>query len=196
MGAILSQLLDQLNSSVFVLLAILGIMFWIVHRIGVWRERFGGYSQKLGALDDMREKMVELSTKVDLIYHNTNPRSLVASHSPLDLTDLGHKVSHAIGAREIFMSYRGQLIAAIDQRCPTGSNAYDIQVAALDIAKKDLPNLLSAGEINKIKEVAFAQGILLEDVWAIFGIFLRNVVLQERRIPVIEVDRHDPLREA
>jgi len=194
MNALLTHLMNQLNSSVFILLAILFVVFWSIYKIGSWKERFLGYSNKMDKVDAMHDKMIELTTKVDLIYQNTNPRSLVASQSPLDLTDLGRKVADAIDATSLFESYRQGLLDSIEKRCPANSNAYDIQVAALDIAKREFPSLLSAGEINRIKEVAYAQGILIEDVWAIFGIFLRNTLLKERNIPVLEVDKHDPLR--
>ncbi|MBQ7608854.1 MAG: hypothetical protein IJU76_12945 [Desulfovibrionaceae bacterium] len=55
-----------------------------------------------------------------------------------------------------------------------------------------MPEILSATEIEALKKVAFDYGIILDDMWIIFGILLRDKTLAERNIPVIEVDRHSP----
>lgn len=102
------------------------------------------------------------------------------------------EVSEKIKANEIFARYAGSLSDEITAQCPAESTAYDIQAAAFKIAKKRMPEILSATEIEALKKVAFDYSIILDDMWIIFGILLRDKTLAERNIPVIEVDRHSP----
>lgn len=196
MKDVLLAFAEHLNSSVFVLLAILVAAGLALYKIGALKEKFMQHDKGLGKLDTMNDKIIELATKVQLIYDNTNPRKLVAAHSPLALTDLGKDLSKRIDAEKIFSRLLPSLLADMNRKCANGTNAYDIQVAALDIAKNSLPTLLNAEEINKVKDVAFNLGILIEDVWTIFGIYLRDYVLNERSIPVMDVDKHDPERQS
>lgn len=36
------------------------------------------------------------------------------------------------------------------------------------------------------------MGLLVDDIWTIFGVYLRDEILKKRNIPFIEIDRHDP----
>lgn len=195
MSPIIERILQELNSSVFVLLLILAAIGYGLFKIGGWKEKFRHHDEKLGKLDSMDAKLSELSFKVQLIYDNTNPRKLVAAHSPLALTALGHDLAGKIRAEEIFARLMPGLLDAIEKKCPQDTNAYDIQLEALDIAKNTIPTLLTAEEINTIKNAAFAMGILLDDIWTIFGVYLRDEILKKRNIPFIEIDRHDPTRQ-
>ena len=100
MEAIITQLIEQLNSSVFVLLAILGISFYLIFLFGKWAEKFLHHKDKLNNVQNLSDKIIELKTKVDLIYQNTNPNKLVASHSPISLTPSGKEMAKTIDAGE------------------------------------------------------------------------------------------------
>lgn len=189
---VLLAIIDKLNSSVVVLILILIAVGVMLFRGGRLVQKFQHHDDQLSQVKDIHKTVIELKTKVDLIYTNTNPRPLVSAHSPLALTDLGKQLAQAINAETIFSRNEEQLIAALNTKCAQDANAYDIQVAALDIAKLDFPGLLTAEELNIFKKAAFDNGILLEDIWAIFGIYLRDKVFEQRGISALEVDRHDP----
>lgn len=201
MDAVISQLISQLNSSVFILLGLFLIagwtLFYIGKWLGKWGERLSGHKDQLDSLDqkaaDTHDQLVELRTKIELIYMNTNPRSLVRSMSPLGLTPLGKQISSEIGASELFEKYKAKLFDLVNNRCEACANAYDIQVACIDITRNDLPKLLTAEELNSLKTFLFSNGFLLDDVMMVFGIYLRDAVLEARGIPVLDVDKHDPL---
>ncbi len=94
MHAIISRLIAQLNSSMFVLLGIPIVVAVLLFKMGGWKERFVHHAERMNKFDSLNE--------VDLIYNNTNPRKVVASNSPLSLTDPGKEMAEACRAREIF----------------------------------------------------------------------------------------------
>ena len=192
MGEILLKLGEQLNSSVFVLLALLFVVVWCVYKLGILRERFSHHEKRLDKADESHDLLVRMSAKLEYVYEFTNPRSIARSQSPLALTDLGRETSEAIQADSIYSRHCGVLLGNMESACPKGTNAYDIQLAARKIAENDFPNLLTANELNSLKQVAFEKGLVLEDMWLIFAIKLRDDVLKERGIPVGEVDKTTP----
>lgn len=192
MADVFLALIKQLNSSVFVLLALLLPTFWgstkVANKIGRWTEKFQAQNEKITDLRDLSKEVIVMKTKVDLIYQQLNPNSTVKSMSPLSLTETAEKIMTQINADQIFNKYTSQLTQEIALSSP--KTAYDIQMAAMKVAKEKLANLLNEREINAMKQEAYANGILLEDVFAIFGILLRNHILREKGIPIAEVDSH------
>ncbi len=194
-GSIGTQALDVISShpDSFVLLAILVVAAITLYRLGAWKERFFNHDRRVEKIEAIHDTVIELKTKVQLIYDNTNPRAVTRAASPVALTDLGREIAVKIEAKEIFQRYLPVLLDKVNVVCPKSANAYDIQAAAMDIAKKKLPDMASAEEINLIKNEAFARGILAEDIWTIFGIYLRDHILEARGIAVADVDKHDPV---
>ena len=190
MPDILLKLIEPLNSSVFVLLVILGASYWGVYVVSKLIAKFSTHEDKLTKMDALSERLIEVKTKVDLIYQNTNPHKLVAAQSPLSLTATGQEVADKIDAKRIFERYAGQLERIIEEAAP--KNAYDVQVESMKIAQEKLIDLLDAHEINTIKEVAFSKGLLVQDVLGVFGVFLRDLILSKKGIPVADVDRNQP----
>jgi hypothetical protein len=191
MQALLLKLMEQLNSSVFVLLGILGVLFYLIYKAGCIRTIFSQHKEKIEKFDSLSERVSEVKIKVDLIYQNTNPNKLVAAASPIAITDKGREIAGKIDADRVFKKYSGQLAAIVEKKAP--QNAYDIQVQSMDVCKSGLMGLLDANEINTIKEHAFAAGLLVEDIMSIFGVLLRDHILRENGIPVADVDKHQRL---
>ena len=189
MEAIFSRIIEQLNSSVLVLMLILFILVWMIYHVGRYKEIFGSHIKKIENVDDLCDRMVKLETMVNLIYMNTNPRKLVESHSPLSLSEEGKKAAESIQANKILERIHGKLEALVEETKP--KNAYDIQVASLK-STSQMIDLLNEEELNKIKDFAFLQGLRLEDLFPIFGVLLRNMILEGRGIPIAEVDKHEP----
>ena len=194
MEAIFAKIIAELNSSVFVLLVVLGVVIWMTYKAGSLIEKFKLHEQKLDEARGIHNEMISIRTKVDLIYQNTNPNPLYRTQSPLALTPKGHAVSADLKAKEIISRVYDKLHKAIDEESP--DTAYDIQVAALKVAKEGLPKLITGKELISIKEHAFQNGALLEDMLIIFGIMLRDRVLQERGIPLTEVDLSEPAKKS
>lgn len=187
MDTIFTKLLDQLNSSVFVLLGILAAAFWGVYRIARLIEQFTHHKLKIDKIDDLSADMIKLTVKVDLIYQNTNPNKLIAAQSPISITPVGVEISAKIDAGKILPKYVDQLTSMVEEACP--KNAYDVQTASMMVAKNKMMSLLNAEEINIIKQVAYAKGLLAEDIMGIFGVMLRDIVLKKKNMAVVDVDK-------
>src|SRR5688500_12621816 len=102
MQDIFMGLLDKLNSSVFVLIAILILTFVMLFKIGKWfgqwSEKFSQQDQKLTNLSNMSEKVIVMQTKIDLIYQLVNPNAPIKAASPISLTKVGEEIAARINA--------------------------------------------------------------------------------------------------
>ncbi|MDD5476736.1 MAG: hypothetical protein PHG87_00780 [Candidatus Omnitrophica bacterium] len=192
-GAVLLQLMKQLNSSVFVLLAMLGCLFWVVYKVGKWSEKFKHHADKILRIENLAEKFIELKTKVDLIYDNTNPRKTVAAMSPISLTETGKDIVSKISANKILEKYLPQLVKEVELENP--KNAYDIQMSSMKLAKEKMIAFLNEEELNTIKQEAYSRGIIVQDVMSVFGVLLRNHILNLKSIPISDVDVHSPAKQ-
>ena len=188
MEALLLKLIEQLNSSVFVLLGILALAFWLMFKTGKWTEKFQTHEDKINAAQNLGNQVIEIRTKVDLIYNLVNPNRLVAPRSPISLTPTGIEISEKIGANTILQAHIEVLTSAVESEGP--KNAYDIQVVSMKVAKEKMLSLLSEKELIAIKDEAYKRGMLVEDIMSVFGVLLRNHVLNKRGIPIADVDKH------
>lgn len=189
MEAVLTKLIEQLDSSVFVLMVILFVLVWMIYHVGRYKEIFSSHSQKIGNIDGFGDRMVKLETTINLIYMNTNPRKMVEAHSPLSLSEEGKKAAENIHADKILKRIHTKLESFVEESKP--KNAYDIQVASLKSTARIL-ELLNEEELIAIKDYSFQQGLRLEDLFPIFGVLLRNLILEDRGIPIADVDKHEP----
>lgn len=180
------RLLDELNSSVVVLAVLLIISFYMVFKMGKWGEVFSNHKERIGNIESIRDLVLELNTKVSLIYQNLNPNALTMAQSPVGLSDAGLEVANEIQAETIFKNYSSELGRIVEKTSCT--NPYDIQQRSFSVANKDLPVLLTEPDLEKIKTAAFHRGLLVEDIMPIFGVLLRNMVLEQKNIPISEVD--------
>lgn len=188
MEAVLDHLIGQLNSSVFVLLVMLLFAFFASFKVGGWKATFVHHSDRLDKAEKICDNVIAIQTKVDLIYSLVNPNSPTRAASPISLTAVGEDIVRKIHANDIFTLYVKKLVSLVEGKNP--KNAYDIQQASFEVAKKDLMNLLNEEQLKAVKQEAFSRGILVEDVLGVFGVLLRNKILADKNIPIAEVDRH------
>lgn len=189
MDHFIDLLFSQLNSSVVILLALLVICFFLVYKVGHWSEMFSNHKERIGNVEAIRDIVIALNAKVDLIYQNTNPNPLVKAQSPISLTEAGREIVKQISAETIFKKHSKKLIGLVEAKSP--KNAYDIQQSSFTVAKRELIDLLNEEELGAVKKVAFERGLLVEDLMTVFGILLRNRILEDKNIPIAEVDRHE-----
>lgn len=187
MEAIFTKLIDQLNSSVFVLLVILGSAFYATFWIARLVEQFTHHKNKLEKFDGLSEKLVELRTKVDLIYQNTNPNKVVAAFSPIALTPAGKEIAAKLNADAIFRRYVDKLTTLVEESAP--KTAYDVQAKSMEITRAKMLGCLNADEVNAVKAEAFNRGLIAEDIMSIFGVLLRDHLLAAKGLSVADADK-------
>lgn len=195
MENIFNSLATHLNSSVFVLLGILFSSFVVVYKmaifLGKWQERLFSQDKRLDKVESIYEKVVMLETKTQLIYENTNRNRAYMTASPIKLTDIGIDIVKKIEGDKMFMRYSSRLKENLEEKNPV--HPYDIQMVSINVAKGVMPKIANEADINAVKQQAFEYGILDEDIWGIFGIFLRDKILEERGLLVADVDKQ-PIR--
>jgi hypothetical protein len=69
---------------------------------------------------------------------------------------------------------------------------YESQFELFKIVKENLLNTLDEKELIAVKDEAYNRGIIIDDVIAIFGVLLRNCILQKKGISIADVDKHKP----
>lgn len=190
MNDIFAALLSQLNGAVFVVFFILGVCFWATAKITLILERFSHSSNRLEKVEAMSDRLITIETKINLIYQNTNPTGIAKRRSPIALTEIGEEAMKNIGAQDIFRDYAVRLIAIVEGK--NAKNPYDIEKIAFEVAKKDLLEMMTEQEIDKIKTEAYKRGALVEDITEIFGILLRDKILKDKGFFLSDVDRHAP----
>lgn len=192
MSELFLALINKLNSSVFILIAILVLAFIMLFKIGKffgkWTEKFSHHDGEIGKLISLSEKVLIMQTKVDLIYQHVNPNSPVKSQSPMNLTVAGKAIIDKIHADKIINKYISHLVQEVEKQTP--KNAYDIQNISIEVAKNNMLNYLNEDELSAVKQEAYSRGILVEDILLVFGILLRNHILKEKNIPISDVDKH------
>jgi len=194
MEIIVSKLIEQLNSSVFVLLGILACIFWAIYKIGRWTETFKHHGEKITKIEGLADKVLVMGTKVDLIYENTlGPKRTVAATSPISLTKVGKEIEEKIKANVILEKHFSKLLKEIEQG--KTENAYDIQMSAMKTAKEKLLTFLNEEELLAVKQEAYNRGLLVEDIMSVFGVLLRDRVLALKGCPISDVDKHAPSKQ-
>ena len=127
------KILEQLNSSVFVLIVILIITIWLVFKLGKLIEQFSQHKTKIEKIDFLSDKLVELTVKVDLIYQNTNPNKTVAASSPAIMQPQARSAPdvptktipfHVIGAAAIGAGIPSGSVRRVAQSCCPFSMLY------------------------------------------------------------------------
>ena len=183
----------NLNSVVIVavlltilLVVILLIVIIIVYRIGKYTERLASFEKIFNkvnyeqdkiseTLHDMKNKLDMLHIKVDSFNQN--------GQGPLSLIKSDEDIAN-------YLNIDSKLIALINnesnimQKLSKNKNAYDIQINCIEWAKNDLNNFLDHIYLDKIKNKAYSLGIPEEDVLYIFGLKLRDMILNELDIPM------------
>ena len=190
MTEIFLKLSDQLNSSVFVLMALLVATGYGLLKIGGWTERFLNLNQKIDGALSMEKTVIRLEQLTELIYNNTLKTPLVKSFSPIVLTHTGLEASASIGFDLLLKREFSKLSELVHEKSP--KNAYDIQVESMRVASEQFPVVLNDIELLNAKEYAYSKGLRLEDLSSVLGVLLRNEILKSKGISFSEVDEHSP----
>ncbi|PIR92951.1 hypothetical protein COT99_03505 [Candidatus Falkowbacteria bacterium CG10_big_fil_rev_8_21_14_0_10_43_10] len=203
MWEVILKLIEQLNSSVFVLLLILIIAFLVCYKAGGIVNSFKSFKEDnksvkdriedvketlLSKIDSVKDKLSDIKSTTDLLY-NAHLQT-VKKESPVSLTELGKEIAKEISAEEKVNNYWSEIKNKIESHTPT--NPYDVQQIAMEIAKECFKKIFSLGEQSKIKTISYEKGLNILQIYPIIGIFIRDRYLQEKNMGVDEIDKFDP----
>lgn len=185
------QLIEQLNSSVFILIALLLLAVVGIYKMGRWSEIFINHDKKISKVENLADKVLVMGAKVDLIYeHTLGGKRVVAAMSPINLTEVGKEIVEKIKANSILERCLHQVEKEVEVE--KQNNAYDIQMASMKVAKEKMLSCLNEEELAAVKNEAYNRGLLVEDIMSVFGVLLRNHILSQKGLPISDVDKHAP----
>ena len=124
-------------------------------------------------MTEVREDIKEVREDIKKILLRTKPMPTSTS-SPIRLTDLGEKISVHTGAKEWAESQAGNLFEKTN-----GMNAFEIQTASFDYANSFAPD---EDLLQKMQESAFDSGIDLDGIRDVFGVELRDCLLNMHNV--------------
>ncbi len=134
---------------------------------------------------DFIKKFISLFFKNDGV-------DLTTISSPITLNERGKEISRKIQADVIiernYESFKKDI-------CKEESiNAYDIQQNCFDFSREIIKEkkYFEADEYENMKSIAFDEGITIESMYIIFGILLRDRILEDMQLPHDDIDKHDP----
>ncbi len=192
MQAIILKLIDQLNSSVFLLFGILLVAFWALYKLGGVVKMFDIFQQKNKDLDthvhSIKETLATIKATTDLLYQVHV--ATIKAHSPISLTDKGIKIASELKLSDKVGSHWEQIKNEISKRSP--ANPYDVQVVSMDMSRDCFEKFFSDEEKNVIKLYAYQTGQNLLEIYPIVGVLIRDAYLKEKGFTLAAVDQHNP----
>lgn len=142
----------------------LAVVFRWSARVDTDRESFKEFMIKVG------KKIEEIEEKINEIF-NRLPPSAVSENSPLNLTDLGKRITEEIGERSWAMYTAERIKGSIGNKQP-----YEIQEFCKEFVK--YRNKFTHEEHARIKDSAYKNGVKREQVLNVLIVELRDRLLE------------------
>lgn len=195
MEKVFIELIKQLNSSVFILLGIaVGALIasWKLSAfIATWKTKHQHHETALEKIEKKIDIIPAMAGKLELIYNNTLRQPVVASNSPIGLTDFGNKIAKNIKA-DVFVERHYDLFLDCLGADYRRLNAFDIQKILFSYIGGKFKENLNSEEMDTIKTEAYERGLQDTDILRVIAVLARDKVLLKLDREVKEVDKHDP----
>ena len=182
-------------SQVVSVLAVFGIdpaiVGWLLALVAVavvsWTlsRRTNKWDQCSSDMPDVKSTLVDIKEEllmIKLILSKSGSESFAKGESPLKLTDLGKKAVDSLEAESFIAENFSTLKSLAEADNP--QTAYDLQLACLKVADKQIPDMLTPKQLNNAKEHAFQSSLPLSSVYIVFGVLLRDRLMAERNWPI------------
>ena len=141
-----------------------------------------------GDLDEIRRDLSYLKGTIDIIRSGGNP--LMASHSPVKLTEDGEKVAEELRARQIVEDNWENIAVQLDP--VENSSPYDIQQFCLESVSVEPEKYVNDKSLIAIKDYAFSKGQPLQLYLRVIGLIIRDKYLALLDIPLSRIDETAP----
>lgn len=192
--------MDKFNAVYSILVPILSAGLTIATFL-IW---LGGKNQQFKTLledvkelktkfDNMSKDVERIKTQIEIclpIKPFGKANALAQSNSPISLTEKGLKVKEALKADVMLQNHKQELEKFLDNS--KLNNAYDIQSEAFKVIIGHLLEVLNPQELLTLKNTAFQMGQPLADLFIIYQVIFRDMLLKDKNIPISDVDKFDP----
>lgn len=123
-------------------------------------------------MDEVRSDVKKIQENITKIFERL-PVKTVSGDSPLQLTDLGIKISEKIKASEWAKQTASKLIPLVKNKDP-----YEVQELCLNAVKEG--NYISKDMDAELRSCAYDNGIHKEEVLKVLAVELRDELLNQR----------------
>lgn len=150
--------------------------------------KIGEYKNKVTTcvndITELQKEMKEVRDKVVACETTLFKEPLLRRKSPVDLSERGEKVLVDSKGKDFVDGNYLELKKNVEEKNPQTS--YDIQ----EFSRLVIEELKNDERVNAIKDYLFKEGMELSDIVNVLGIYLRNRILQERKIELKDIDKH------
>lgn len=172
------------------------IFFGAVSGLLASMYKLGQYEQKIKRLEedvkelkgDMKTNntlLTECSTKLEERTAN-QPNRYLKRKSPLALTEEGENLLKKMQGDKFILENQESLMEKIKQKVP--KSAYDVQ----EYSKEIIKDLNDKDEFIPFKDFAFKEGLDIDLINSILGVYFRDIALPLLGYKPSDVDKHDP----
>lgn len=177
-------------NTVPIVISIAGVVVSALVSFIIASVKIGEYKNKVDTacenISDIKKENRETRDKVIACETSLKEREpLMKRKSPVSLTDRGNIVLNESGGKSFIDSIYEELKKQVEDKNPKTS--YDIQ----EYSKEVVDGLKGDIRINNIKEYLFKEGMELEEIISVLGIYLRDLILKEKHIEVSDIDNHE-----
>lgn len=176
-------------------IAISGITAYgtIAYTLGKYKEKIDKIDEynpasKIAELDSkLSEKLSDLSDRISKLEGNMEkmPSAYMQSQSPLKLTDKGEELLKDSGGKFYIDEHIDVFIENIKKSKP--NTAYDVQEYSRDLIREQQIQK----EFNPIKDFAFQEGLHLDLITSVMGLYLRDKAIDKLGFDIDEIDKYE-----
>ena len=157
--------------------------------LGVYKNKIDNLETTLGkdehsglrkTVSDIRDKVVSCEATIKA----NGP--LTERKSPVSLSDRGEELLNNSEAKQFVNNNLEELSKKVEELRP--KTAYDVQ----ENSWKVLQDMSDDDRFNTLKEYLFQEGLKLEDLVTVMGIYLRDNILKNKGWNTEDIDKHDP----
>ncbi len=153
--------------------------------------RIGEYKGKVDThhvdISEIKKEQKEVRDKVISCETSLREREPLGKRkSPISLTDRGNKVLNESGGKKFIDDNLSEFSSKVEAKEPKTS--YDVQ----EISKEVISGLQNDDRVNPLKDYLFKEGMEIDDIIFVLGIYLRDRILEQKHWKVEDIDAHDP----
>ena len=158
----------------------------VIIGIFVYKEKVKNLEENMkevkADLKEIRDKVIACETSLK------EREPFTKRKSPVGLTDRGKEFLNNSGGKDFIDNNFAVLKLEIEKSDP--KTAYDVQ----EKSKVVLKNMANTDIFNPLKEFLFKEGLELDDLITVMGIYLRDKFLPEKGFLPEDVDKTDPTK--
>ena len=173
-------------------------IIWLAFKAGSIIEKFKLVNKLESAIESIKGDLSSIKARIEVFQNwmevfqkNSNP--FAQQKSPVSLNKKGIEVAKKISADTILNKCWSKISAKIKEELDKRQdhNPYTVQEICFAIGQS-YSNFFDKDDMDKVKTVAYHEGVDLSAFDLLIGISIRNRYFDENNINVKNVDKHDP----